>query len=61
MLAQKNKKKKILVSDFEDINTDKLALGCFSPAIYHFISKRGYRGSAWTLRRYCRNVKVDKI
>ncbi|WP_165038310.1 IS21 family transposase [Enterococcus sp. ZJ1622] len=59
LLAQKNKK--TLVSDFEDIIADKLALGCSSSAIYHFISKRGYRGSARTLRRYCRNTKADKI
>lgn len=61
LLAQKNKNKKTLVSDFEDIIADKLALGCSSSAIYHFISKRGYRGSARTLRRYCRNIKADKI
>lgn len=59
LLAPKNKK--TLVSDLEDIIADKLALDFSSSAIYYFISKRGYCGSARTLRRYCRNIKVDKI
>ena len=60
LLAQKNKNKKTLVSDFEDIIAAKLTLGC-SSAIYHFISKRSYRESARTLRRYCRNIRANKI
>ncbi|WP_231432901.1 hypothetical protein [Enterococcus faecalis] len=48
-----------MVSDFEDIIAVKLTLGCSS--IYHFISKRSYRESARTLRRYCRNIRADKI
>ncbi|MCA6712250.1 hypothetical protein LF875_13720 [Enterococcus faecalis] len=59
LLAQKNKNKKTLVSDFEDIIAVKLTLGCSS--IYHFISKRSYRESTRTLRRYCRNIRADKI
>ena len=59
LLVQKNKK--TLDSDFEDITADKLALGCSSFAIYHFISKRGYCESASTLRMYCQNIKADKI
>lgn len=60
-LGRKNQSKKTLVDDFEDIIVDKLALGCSSTAIFHFISKRGYQGSARTLRRYCRNIRENRI
>lgn len=60
-LGRKNQNKRTLVDDFEDIIVDKLALGCSSTAIFNFISKRGYLGSARTLRRYCRNIREDRV
>lgn len=61
ILGKRNQNKKTLIDDYEAIIIDKLSLGCSSTAIYHFISKKGYSGSERTIRRYCRNIREDKI
>lgn len=61
ILGKRNQNKKTLIDDYEAIIIDKLSLGCSSTAIYHFIAKKGYSGSERTIRRYCRNIREDKI
>ena len=60
-LGKRNQNKKTLIDDYTEIIVDKLSLGCSSTAIYHFIKRKGYSGSERTVRRYCRNIREDKI
>ncbi len=61
ILGKRNHNKKTLIDDYEAIIIDKLSFGCSSTAIYHFIFKKSYSGSERTIRRYCRNIREDKI
>lgn len=60
-LGKRNQNKKTLIDDYTEIIADKLSLGCSSTAIYHFIKRKGYTGSERTVRRYCRNIREDKV
>lgn len=60
-LGKRNQNKKTLIDDYTEIIADKLSLGCSSTAIYHFIKRKGYKGSERTVRRYCRNIREDKV
>ena len=49
-----NRKKTVsIISEFEGIISDKLALGCTAASIHSYISKKRYRDSYPTVRRYC--------
>lgn len=60
-LGKRNQNKKTLIDDYIEIIVDKLSLGCSSTAIYHFIKRKGFSGSERTVRRYCRNIREDKV
>jgi transposase len=57
----KRKKTVSIISEFEGIISDKLALGCTAASIHSYISKKGYRGSYPTVRRYCQKIRAEKM
>lgn len=60
-LLLERKKRDSVIDGFEGILADKLALGCTAASIYSYVSKKGYKGSYPTVRRYCQGIRAEKI
>lgn len=58
---QNHPPKPSLLDNFKEIINEKLALNCSAKSIYYFITKKGYKGSYTTVRRYCQKQHSEKV